>query len=279
MPASSSVAAFGWIILCCQTVISGNIDKHLPTSSEYDAQIAIIIDDLGNNTRLDNQALRLPGDITYSILPQLPGSKHVANTAYNSHREVMLHLPMDAISGKPLGPGAITAVMSRLDLESAINKNLLSVPHVVGVNNHMGSQLTQNPTVMNWLMQQLKRRKLVFIDSRTTANSVAERVAKSTGIAHARRRVFLDNDQDIAKIAQQFAHLIHVAKREGHAIGIGHPYPETLTVLKQLLPTLKHSRIKLVRASELTTQSATHHQAPPSTVNWSENQTLSATKL
>src|SRR5690606_32302890 len=118
-------------------------------------------------------------------------------------------------------------------------ENLASVPHARGVNNHMGSLITRHPGHMTWLMQSLARDGLFFVDSYTHPQSVALEMAREGGIPTARRDVFLDHVPEPEAIAFQFRRLVSRAKRNGQAIGIGHPSPETLEFLQAALPVLQ----------------------------------------
>jgi polysaccharide deacetylase 2 family uncharacterized protein YibQ len=216
------------------------------------ARIALIIDDMGNRKDAGEQALALPGQVTYAFLPKTPYAWEQASRAHELQREVMLHLPMESDLSKPLGPGALTLSMSREQFIQALKQDLASVPYVAGVNNHMGSLLTRDPTAMRWLMGSLREAGLFFIDSRTTDGTVAEKVAREQLVASARRHVFLDYLRDSEVVRKQLATLVVTARREGDAIGIAHPYPETLAILMEELPKLQAEGIELVPASALT---------------------------
>ena len=215
-------------------------------------RIALIVDDMGYRKEAGEAALALPGKLTYAFLPQTPYAWEQAIRAHELEREVMLHLPMQSDMDNPLGAGALTLDMSHKEFLATLERNLASVPYLSGVNNHMGSLLTRDPTAMRWLMDRLSEAGLYFIDSRTTDATVAERVAQNHLVAAARRHVFLDYIQDEAVVREQLTKLIQTARREGSAIGIGHPYPQTLAVLAQELPKLKAEGIELVPASVLT---------------------------
>lgn len=217
--------------------------------------IAIILDDLGNDEAAGMRALALPGAVTYAILPRLAHTALLAERAHAQGREVMLHLPMQAITGKALGPDGLTMDMTAPAFHATIADALASVPYVRGVNNHMGSLLTRHPGAMQWLMQALHRRgDLYFVDSRTNEHTVAELFARSTGLATSRRDVFLDNRRDSTYIRAQLTDLIRKARLQGSAIGIGHPYPETLDVLAAELPRLAAQNVQLVPVSQLLDQ-------------------------
>lgn len=218
-------------------------------------RIGIIIDDLGDRWDEGAAAVRLPGPLGYAILPHTPYSRRLAELAYGLGKEVMLHQPMQAVRGLRMGPGGLDDGMSRRDFVHTLHDNLDALPHVRGINNHMGSQLTSEARSMRWLMGVLRERgDLFYIDSRTTAATVAEQTARAHGLRTTRRNVFLDHVRDEAEINRQFDKLIQYAHEHGDAIGIGHPHPETLRVLSQRLPQLAAQHVRLVPVSEIVYQ-------------------------
>jgi len=163
----------------------------------------------------------------------------------------MLHLPMQAIERR-VDAGALTRQQSREEFLATLRDDLQRIPYIRGVNNHMGSLLTQIPERMQWVMEELARHKdLFFIDSRTTPRTVAYHQAVNQGLPSLRRNVFLDNNTDITAINRQFIKLLAIARRQGTAVAIGHPYPETLTYLENMLPALPLLGIQLLPASQL----------------------------
>jgi len=217
-------------------------------------KIAIIIDDLGYDRRLGEAALAVPGAMTYAFLPHTPYARELAERAHEQDKQVMLHLPMESHRGDRLGMGGLTLDMPKARFLQTLDAALASVPHAAGVNNHMGSLLTRDPTAMRWLMSDLRGREMFFIDSRTTAKSLAEKVARKQLVGCASRQVFLDNETDREKIHRQFQRLIESAKHNGSAIAIGHPHTTTLAVLAEQVPKLAAQGVELVHASELTTE-------------------------
>jgi polysaccharide deacetylase 2 family uncharacterized protein YibQ len=213
--------------------------------------ISIIIDDIGNLRNRDRRAIELPGAITYAFLPHTPHARELATLAHNLDKEVMLHLPMESMNHNKLGPGGLTLKMNRRQLADQLAADLQSVPYVAGINNHMGSLLTQHPGHMTWLMQELDKRDLYFVDSYTTLDSVVQQVANEHWIPNLRRDVFLDSDRDPAKIRMHFHRLLKKADENGIAVGIGHPYPETIAVLEEELPKLGDAEIQLLPVSKL----------------------------
>jgi hypothetical protein len=141
--------------------------------------------------------------------------------------------------------------MASPDVEKTFAAMLDTVPYAAGVNNHEGSLGTADPQLMDELMPLLRERNLFFIDSRTTAATVAETAARSAGVATTRRNIFLDDQQSVPAIRKQFALAIHDARQKGSALAIGHPHPETLEVLNEMLPEAERQGVHLVFASKL----------------------------
>ncbi|MHB8174497.1 MAG: divergent polysaccharide deacetylase family protein [Nitrospirota bacterium] len=214
--------------------------------------VVIIIDDMGNNLKALDDVLALPGPVAVAVLPLLKDSGATARKAESAGLIVLLHMPMQP-KGNPrgLGPGALLVGMSPGDINEILSKDLASVPGAEGVNNHMGSLLTEDKAAMAALMAGLKSRKLFFVDSLTTAGSVAWRMAKKEGVPYARRDIFLDDSPDEAYIKAQFARLVRLAKKKGVAVAIGHPRPMTMKVLGLELQGLSKQGVRLAKISEV----------------------------
>ncbi len=219
------------------------------SASIAEAYLSIIIDDLGNSRPLGLAALALDGPVNYAVIPHTPYAQQLATLAHSKHKEVLLHMPMSNTNNSYQSEGMLLPQMSRRDFDAAVAKNLAAVPYVVGVNNHMGSEMTQHYPHMRWLMQALYQRDLYFIDSRTTANTEALQAARDSNVPSDRRHVFLDNDTDEAYINKQLDYAINTALESGFAIAIGHPHPSTVRVLKKRLAALSEEGVTLTSAS------------------------------
>lgn len=216
------------------------------------ALVSIIIDDIGDQRVLGERAVDLPGPVTCAFLPLTPFAPALAERAHFLGKEVMLHLPMQAKDERSLGPAALRLDMTETEFLATVATALAAVPHVRGVNNHMGSLLTRHPGHMDWLMQALSGNgHLYFVDSRTTRGTVAHMLAREHGLPSVQRDVFLDNRPEPDAIRRQLAQLVRHARRHGTAVGIGHPYPATLEVLREALPELEARGVRLVPISEL----------------------------
>lgn len=219
--------------------------------AQSEAQLAIIIDDIGYSAMLGQRSLALPGAFTYAVLPLAPHGPRLARQAADAGKEIMIHNPMSNIQGLPLDAGALSGDMDWHNFSTTLTDNIDALPEARGLNNHMGSQLTQEAAPMGWLMEQLSARGLYFIDSRTTADSRAWETAQRYQVPSLERDVFLDHERDPEQIARQLDQAIALARTRGYAIAIGHPYPETLEVLEQLQPKLDAAQVTLVSVSEL----------------------------
>jgi polysaccharide deacetylase 2 family uncharacterized protein YibQ len=222
------------------------------SASAAPAQVAIILDDMGYDQTRGEAALLLPEGVTFAFLPRAPYTRQLAMEARRLGREIMLHLPMQSVDDRRLDDGGLHMHMDETEFRRTLRNNLSAVPGAVGVNNHMGSLLTRHPGAMNWLMRGLAEHgHLYYVDSRTHAATVAEQQARELGLPAARRDVFLDNRADPAYIAGQLKLLVDKARRHGSAIAIGHPYPETVAVLRRELPRLSELGVELVPVSTL----------------------------
>lgn len=229
-----------------------------PLNQASKAKIAIIIDDIGYSHKYGVAAMQLPGELTYAIIPNSPRADFFAQKAQQMNKEIMLHAPMSTIHNIPLGKSGLSETMDEADFKESLNASLDSLPAASGVNNHMGSLLTQKSLPMEWLMQALQARGLYFIDSRTTANSIAWSIAQEFNIPSLKRDIFLDHEPTSKFIDQQFKKLTAIAKKRGYAVAIAHPYKETITYLERHLPNLAQKNIDLVTISSLLSDHSRH---------------------
>lgn len=217
-------------------------------------RIAIVIDDFGyQDQALIRAFCDLPQPITFSIFP---GERHTAWTARRATEKnhgVMVHLPMEPV-GYPEhnpGPDAIFVDDAPEKIAALTQNALAAVPHARGMNNHMGSRVTQNAAAMKAVLQIVKQRDFFFVDSRTSPQSVAYAIAREMGIRSGRGALFLDLAADEGAIAKQLYALAARARQEGAAIGIGHAKRETLRALQRVLPALEEQGFAFVLAEEL----------------------------
>ncbi|HEV2177237.1 MAG TPA: divergent polysaccharide deacetylase family protein [Terriglobia bacterium] len=226
---------------------------------------AIVIDDLGQEIEPARRIFAMPYALTLSVLPGLPHSSETAEDAHRAHREVMLHLPMEAQpgSGPPPGRGEIKVGMPAGEVAETIERDLASVPYASGVNNHEGSRATADAPLMAEVMRTLGGRGLYFIDSRTSPSTVALAAARRQGLPTFYRSVFLDDTETVAYTLGQLHQFRRVVEYQGVALAIGHPHPTTLRALERFLPALEQDNIELVPASELVRLPEAARLSPP----------------
>lgn len=223
-------------------------------------KVAIIIDDMGNSLDAIEAVCRLQRAITIAVLPYSPLAHETATIARRNNLEVILHLPLESLYNEYDNnhtAGIIHSKMSPQEIMSSVGESLGQVPFIDGVNTHMGSKITSDPELIRVVLEQLKNRGLYFIDSRTTAQSVAFSEAQRMGIPSAFRNVFLDSEIDETFIRNQLISLFRYARQNGLAVGICHPSPETLRVLRDYVHLADDYNLELVFASEVV-------QVPPS---------------
>jgi uncharacterized protein len=225
------------------------ISVAVPPESGRAARLALLIDDLGNDDAALRRVAEMSWPMTGAVLPALPRSAWSARTLRGAGKEVLLHLPMEPRDpGSRPGPGLVRTNMSAADIVRVVEADLSDVPGAVGVNNHMGSKATANARVMDTVLEVLRQRGLFFIDSRTTAATVAEQEALRLGVPAASRAVFLDDVLESSAVEKQIWEAAERARRDGTAIAIGHPHPVTLGALEKVAPQLERSGVELVTA-------------------------------
>lgn len=214
--------------------------------------IAIILDDVGVVKSNAEQAIELPAPITLSMMTYADGVADMAARAHAKGHELMLHVPMQPVNGKvDPGPNALLVGLPTDEIRRRLDWGLDRFSGFIGINNHMGSRFTQDEAGMRIVMQELRARGLLFLDSKTIPNSVGGKVAREMGVPHVDRDVFLDDDMAPAAVARQLALTERVARKQGYAIAIGHPHPATVAVLKQWIVEAKQRGFVLVPLSAI----------------------------
>ena len=217
-------------------------------------KIAIIIDDMGYSREALNAIRAMDTPMTIAILPFSPLAEETAELANDSRLEVILHLPLEPIQENGAdgrGSGFINSHMTAEAVKATLKADLDNVPHIKGVNNHMGSRITTNEPIMRIILEGLKDQGLYFVDSRTTGESIAYKIAQELRIPSAFRHIFLDNDLQEDAIKKQLIKLFRHAQKNGFAVAIGHPYAETLSVLKKHLALMEKYHCQAVTVSQI----------------------------
>jgi uncharacterized protein len=211
--------------------------------------IAMVIDDLGLRRANTAALIEMPGPLTLAFLPYASALEQQTEAARAAGHELLVHVPMEAAGHEWPGPNALLGTLTPPELLSRLRAQLRSFRGFVGVNNHMGSLLTADRAGMALVMAELRERDLLFLDSRTTAKSVAAHEAQRLGVPNAARDVFLDNELGLEYVRHQLRQTEQIARRRGSAVAIGHPHDVTIEALRGWLPTLEERGFALVPVS------------------------------
>jgi polysaccharide deacetylase 2 family uncharacterized protein YibQ len=236
------------------TTVPTTVPTTIPTSAAAKRgapRLAIIIDDCGQWLTSERAFIALPEPLTLSVLPHVRYGGLISREALAAGKGVILHLPMEPRSEIDAGPGEISTTMSDAAIARQVADDIASVPLAIGANNHEGSRATSDDRVMRDVSAVLAAHHFFFVDSRTSAASVAQRDAAASGIPTARRDVFLDDVADVTATEEQLRHAVAIARERGSAIAIGHPRPTTLIAVRTLVPELRREGIDFVLARDL----------------------------
>jgi polysaccharide deacetylase 2 family uncharacterized protein YibQ len=217
-------------------------------------QVALIMDDMGANLETLDELIALGRPITVSVLPYSAYAAETARLAHERGLEVLLHLPLESVNNHEAMTGTeglIMTMMTEPAIVAAFEASYDRVPFATGTNNHMGSRFTAERDLMRVLLRPIKDKGLFFVDSRTTAKTVALEEARRMGIPSTQRDVFLDADEDRGRIRGRLIELFQKARKKGRAVGICHPFPETLAVLRSTYRLLDAYGLEAVPVSKL----------------------------
>ncbi len=250
----SSAILVGGLILGQHSNASSLEKTSITSLPSLKPKISIVIDDLGDNSIIARKMLSLPGKMTAAILPQTPHAKLISKIASENGHDIIMHLPMEAYSRPDLlGPGALLQKMDQATFSETLKQNIESIPNIIGINNHMGSLLTNDIEKMSWLMSEAKDKQFLFLDSKTSDSSIAEDVAEKYGVPALGRDIFLDHKGAKNDLTEQFRRAEKIAEKLGTAVVICHPYPETLEFLERNIQEITQ-KFDLVGISELVTK-------------------------
>jgi len=214
--------------------------------------IAIVIDDMGVDKPDSARVIDLPPGITIAFMTYAKDLARQAAAARAAGHELWLHVPMEPLDGElDAGPHALKTSLTPAENRQRLDWALAQLDGYVGINNHMGSRFTSSEADMKPVLAEVKARGLAFLDSRTTAATVAGRMASEMGVPHIDRDVFIDNDETVEAVLVQLRRTEEIAEKRGRALAIGHPHATTIAALLKWLPTLKEKGFVLVPASAL----------------------------
>ena len=228
-------------------------EKHAKEMRKYKGRLAIVIDDCGYDMRSLNALLGVKLPFSYAILPDTPHATEALTAIKGKKRVPMLHLPMEPSDPKQMGNRNNTVCVDMSDKQKleVIKKALDKLPGVVGVNNHQGSKATADKATMELVINNMRERKLFFVDSRTTGSSVVKEMARNQGVLSARNDIFLDNSSDVEAIRMQIYAAMAMAEKQGTAVAICHARPNTARCWQMYAQEFIDSGINFVPITEL----------------------------
>lgn len=204
-----------------------------------------------------DEMLNIDIPLTAAIMPFMPSAQVDEKKALEKGKEVIIHLPMEPEVGKRswLGPKGITTDLSDDQIKSMVEEAFQIIPSAKGMNNHMGSKAIKDERIMKNIFTILKEKDRFFLDSKTTSDATACRVASESKVKYYKRDIFLDNEKSVASIEKQLDKLTDVALKNGYAIGIGHVGVEggkiTADAIKNKMPEMKKRGIEFVFLSQI----------------------------
>lgn len=218
-------------------------------------KIAIVIDDFGYSDNEDIQSiLSAPFPVTIAILPGLPKSKALYQMVSDAGKEKIIHLPMEALDDKvEYTDYSLYANMTKDEIRHRVRKALMDFPDAKGINNHMGSRITQNKELMKIVFEELRQKNSYFVDSKTTSKSIAFKTAREMNLPSLENNLFLERDRndDEEYLRKKLIALSKIAEKQGYAVAIGHPYKNTINVLLKVVPEMQKDGYVFVSVSEL----------------------------
>ncbi|MDR2604835.1 MAG: divergent polysaccharide deacetylase family protein [Desulfovibrio sp.] len=223
-----------------------------PVPRGRDARLCIVMDDLGAKRQATQRLLALDYPVTLAFWPHGPFTREGAEAAAAAGREVLIHQPMEPVGypGVRPGPNVLLTGMDPGRIRAALASSLAAVPYASGLNNHMGSRFTRSVAGVDTVIEFLREHGLFMLDSVTHPESVFASEGRRMGLEHYRRDVFLDVERSRAAVLEALRKAESLALRNGKAVAIGHPLPETLDALEHFAET-RNKGIRIVRLCDL----------------------------
>lgn len=221
------------------------------TPSAVKGRLAVVIDDAGRDLESQHVYESLGIPLTLAVMPNQVHTRDAAISWHAHGMPVILHQPMESVSGIGMEPKVILTSMSDEAIRSLLKDSLSQVPEAVGINNHQGSKATIDRRTMDVVMNELHHRHLFFFDSRTNSTTAADAAAAAYGVPYVRNDLFVDNEADVAAISAMIREAAKRAQKYGTYVIIGHCRPKTAEAFRQMVPQLEKEGIQFVYVSSL----------------------------
>lgn len=221
------------------------------TPTAVKGKLAVVIDDAGRDLESQHVYESLGIPLTLAVMPNQVHTRDAALSWHAHGLPVILHQPMESVSGIGMESKAILTSMGDEEIRSLLKSSLSQVPEAVGINNHQGSKATTDRHTMDVVMNELHHRRLFFFDSRTNSTTAADAAAASYGVPYVRNDLFVDNEADVAAISAMIREAAKRAQKYGTYVIIGHCRPKTAEAFRQMVPQLEKEGIQFVYVSSL----------------------------
>ena len=221
------------------------------TPTAVKGKLAVVIDDAGRDLESQHVYESLGIPLTLAVMPNQVHTRDAALSWHAHGLPVILHQPMESVSGIGMESKVILTSMGDEEIRSLLKSSLSQVPEAVGINNHQGSKATTDRRTMDVVMNELHHRHLFFFDSRTNSTTAADGAAASYGVPYVRNDLFVDNEADVAAISAMIREAAKRAQKYGTYVIIGHCRPKTAEAFRQMVPQLEKEGIQFVYVSSL----------------------------
>jgi hypothetical protein len=137
-------------------------------------RIVVVMDDLGLDRRRSERTMALPAPLTLSFLPYASDLPRQTDLARRAGHELLVHVPMEPFGHvADAGPNELDVALGRDEVLRRLRWDLGRFEGYVGINNHMGSRFTSDADALRPVIEELRARGLLFLDSRTAPHSRA----------------------------------------------------------------------------------------------------------
>lgn len=228
-----------------------------PVSGEKRGELAILIDDFGYGGEGTEEMLDLPIPFTVAVMPFSKQTEADAEAVRQAGKEVFIHMPMESLTGKKewVGEKGVFRDMTEAEIKTRVEEAFSILPDAEGLNNHMGSAIMEDQRSLSAVMDVLKEKNVLFVDSMTTAKSLGRTIAGQKGVTFLGRDVFLDSTDSVEEVKKNLRKAAEVSLEKGYALAIGHVGPEggmvTVQAIQELIPELEEAGITFVTVSDL----------------------------
>ena len=215
-------------------------------------KIVIILGGMGLNEKLTAKATRdLNGAITFAFAPYGNTLQSQVDAARNQGHEVFLQLPLEPVGYPASDPGPRT-LLADADANANVNSlvwHMSRFSGYAGVVNYMGGRFLAAPNAVKPVLNELRKRGMVFLEDGSLQLSATDEVAKLVQLPVRHGDITIDENPDPASITDALGRLEDKARKQGMAIGTGSGLGVTIDTVKDWVKAAEERGIVIVPAS------------------------------